>query len=131
MSVLNERRRSSAGEKLKGLFSNGIRRVSLTRRGSSDSDLPTQSSVAQAVAKPPSLHSIPQSNASPSLRSSTSRSSLHAPTQKLNSSSPASELPTTWTEWNYLYQNVRSLPFFPFLSSRLTFFFVRAGLHRL
>lgn len=95
-----------------------IRRVSLTRRGSSDSDLPTQGSIAQPVAKPPTMESIPQSMPSPSLDSSASaRSSLQAPTQKLNSSSPASELPTTWTEWNYLYQNVRSIffdfPFFP------------------
>ncbi|GAA6005727.1 hypothetical protein JCM10207_005313 [Rhodosporidiobolus poonsookiae] len=108
MSTLNERRRSSGG-KIGAVF-NSIRRVSLGRRGSSDKDLPTQASLAQPVARRPSMDSIAsESNAgntsvmSPSLASDVS--SLVAPVQKLNSSSPASELPKTWAEWNFAYQN--------------------------
>ncbi|GAA5952891.1 hypothetical protein JCM21900_004256 [Sporobolomyces salmonicolor] len=36
---------------------------------------------------------------------SSSVSSLATPVHKLNSSSPASELPTTWAEWAYAYQH--------------------------
>ncbi|GAA6036844.1 hypothetical protein JCM8097_006309 [Rhodosporidiobolus ruineniae] len=104
---IGERRRSSA-DRFLGAFAKGIRRVSLTRRGSSDNDLPTQSSQRpppQPVAKRPSMDSIPASVRSPSMVSSRSASSLQAPVAKLNSSSPASELPKTWAEWNYAYAN--------------------------
>ncbi|GAA5977316.1 hypothetical protein JCM11641_000062 [Rhodosporidiobolus odoratus] len=104
MSTYNDERRRSSGSKLANML-NTIRRASLVRRSSSEKDVPAQSSLAQSVAKRPSMDSVPGSVKSPSLRSSRSASSLRAPTVKLNSSSPASELPTTWAEWNHAYQN--------------------------
>ncbi|GAA5857237.1 hypothetical protein JCM8547_009391 [Rhodosporidiobolus lusitaniae] len=104
-SKLNERRRSSGGKGLGAFVAGAIRRVSLTRRGSQEAnELPL--AQPQQVAKRPSMDSIPASIKSPSMVSSESRaSSLVAPVQLLNSSSPASELPKTWAEWNYAYQN--------------------------
>ncbi|BGP44959.1 hypothetical protein JCM10450v2_000774 [Rhodotorula kratochvilovae] len=119
---LDERRRSS-GTKEKLL--NAFRRVSLVRRPSQERDLPLAgpsgsasrssddkagaASSSAPVRRPshirqkPSLDSIASvaSVASPSSRGS----SVRPPQQKLNSSSPASELPQTWEEWNYAYQH--------------------------
>ncbi|GAA5994729.1 GAF domain-containing protein [Rhodotorula paludigena] len=115
---IDERRRSS-GTKDK-LF-NAFRRVSLVRRPSSEqNDLPQASTASNRnsptggqngsftgtppmlghIAKKPSLDSV-ASVKSPSSYAS----SLVAPVHKLNSSSPASELPQTWDEWNYAYQH--------------------------
>ncbi|GAA5831844.1 hypothetical protein JCM11251_003906 [Rhodosporidiobolus azoricus] len=97
-----DERRSSGGTKEK--IMGALRRVSLVRRGSSDNDLPLVNPAP--AARRPSMDSIPASVRSPSMTSSLSRrSSLVAPVQKLNSSSPASELPKTWAEWNYAYQH--------------------------
>ncbi|GAA5914425.1 hypothetical protein JCM6882_008232 [Rhodosporidiobolus microsporus] len=101
-SKLDERRRSSGGTKEK-IFS-ALRRVSLVRRGSHENDLPLAQATPAPVAKRPSMDSIPASVRSPSMGSSSRRSSLVAPVQRLNSSSPASELPKTWAEWNRAYQ---------------------------
>lgn len=123
-----DERRTSGGTRSK--IMGALRRVSLIRRGSSENDLPLVSPAP--VAKQPSMESIPSSVRPPSIASTRSRqSSLVAPVQKLNSSSPASELPKTrvpfstqlagsvltssfdrsWAEWNYAYQHVRFSPF--------------------
>ncbi|GAA5859604.1 hypothetical protein JCM1840_006368 [Sporobolomyces johnsonii] len=94
-----ERRRP--GSKISSVFG-ALRRVSFSRRASTPdtSELPKQP-AAPPVATSPSTDPVPSSASS----MSSSISSLAPSVHKLNSSSPASELPTTWAEWTYAYQH--------------------------
>ncbi|KDE09775.1 hypothetical protein MVLG_00175 [Microbotryum lychnidis-dioicae p1A1 Lamole] len=97
----------SNGGGLRKAFGAVARRVSLTRRDSSANKaanikkLTTIQDVTNTTSKRrTSVSSV--SDASSLNRSSVS--SLAAPRFLLNSSSPASELPQTWLEWNKAYQ---------------------------
>ncbi|BGP21787.1 hypothetical protein JCM10295v2_000662 [Rhodotorula toruloides] len=106
----DERRRSSGTSRFTHAVGNALRRVSLARRPSSES-MATPSSAQHGGKKQTDQLDRPKPGhiaRKPSVDTVTSRSSvssLQAPTRKLNSSSPASELPATWAEWNFAYAN--------------------------
>ncbi|KAK4058177.1 hypothetical protein OIO90_000916 [Microbotryomycetes sp. JL221] len=114
----DDRRRSSGGSSIKSALTAVGRRFSLQKRDSVSSDR-RRSSASDTVSSPrigtvveqeggdeqPSPDqprtSLPAVPPSPSTNSEVS--SWAQPVQKLNSQSPASELPQTWAEWNAAY----------------------------
>lgn len=107
----DERRKSSGPGKIVHAVGSALRRVSM--RPSSEKSVATTSAAQDEgkrqtheldrpkqghLSRQPSVDTVRTSGRS-------SVSSLKAPVRKLNSSSPASELPTTWAEWNFAYAN--------------------------
>ncbi|KAM0793084.1 hypothetical protein ACM66B_000567 [Microbotryomycetes sp. NB124-2] len=103
--------RRSSGGSIKSALSAVGRRLSLQKRDSVSSDTRRRSSAATAdsssnpVSPRIDVHALQQLEpVPPSPSTSTSDvSSWATPVQKLNSQSPASELPQTWAEWNAAY----------------------------
>ncbi|ORY85352.1 hypothetical protein BCR35DRAFT_351678 [Leucosporidium creatinivorum] len=100
-------RRGSAGS-----IKTFVRRFSLPRRESYDKKAAAAASAAAAQGRrgsksptSPLSPVVDEMEAAPlsPVTSLSEVSSWGAPVQKLNSMSPASELPTTWAEWNDLY----------------------------
>ncbi|GAA5842441.1 hypothetical protein JCM9279_005384 [Rhodotorula babjevae] len=120
--------RKASGPKAK--LMDAFRRVALGGRRSSSDSVPTASSSSHAgpsTTKAPTRPTATRARSTPDDRdappsrrirqspsvdslastapSSRPTSVLQPPSRKLDSSSPASELPKTWEEWNYAYQH--------------------------
>ncbi|GAA6061930.1 hypothetical protein JCM10212_001498 [Sporobolomyces blumeae] len=108
-SIDHNVRRKGSANKLSGVL-NALKRVSFNRRASSDSVTnATDTPTGQAAAPPPPPQSrLTRRRSSSSLAPSSSRVSSDfirpPPLIRLNSSSPASELPKSWAEWTQAYK---------------------------
>ncbi|GAA5922307.1 GAF domain-containing protein [Sporobolomyces koalae] len=107
--------RKSSNGKLGGVL-NALKRVSFTRRSSSESVKDHQASPARPAPSDARHSTISSSSTlarkrsdsslAPSVAPSSSHdtASLRPPLHRLNSSSPASELPKTWADWTQAYR---------------------------
>ncbi|KAK4054770.1 hypothetical protein OIV83_000694 [Microbotryomycetes sp. JL201] len=103
-----ETERRPSGGSIKSALSAVGRRLSLQKRDSVSSDRRRSSASVTESSNPTSpqidTHALQQLEPVPPSPSTTSEvSSWATPVQKLNSQSPASELPQTWAEWNAAY----------------------------
>ncbi|GAA6007244.1 hypothetical protein JCM11491_003060 [Sporobolomyces phaffii] len=100
--------RKASGSKIGGVL-NALKRVSFTRRSSSDSikdpKPPAPASQSTSTGRNPLGRTRSASSLAPSTVGSTvDTASVRPPLHRLNSSSPASELPKTWAEWTLAYR---------------------------
>ncbi|GAA5993979.1 hypothetical protein JCM5350_003515 [Sporobolomyces pararoseus] len=95
-------KRKASGSKIGGVI-NALKRVSFNRRSSSDSvkEKANHSTTgSNSLGRTRSASSLAPSTAA----STVDTASLRPPLHRLNSSSPASELPKTWAEWTLAYR---------------------------